>query len=212
MKAKRKLVIFGATAFAERAKYFFDAFSAYETACFTVDRDYRLRDELDGVPLVDFETIVEKYPPTDHALFVAAGYRDLNATRQRVFSEAGASGYDLASFVSSKASIHASTIGAGSFITDNVVVGPFVTAGSGLVISPNTVIGHHSIMGEFTYISAGVTVSGGCSVGARCYIGAGSVLRDGITVADGTFVGMGSVVTKDIIEPGVYFGQPARKK
>ena len=43
------------------------------------------------------------------------------------------------------------------------------------------------------------------------YIGSNSTILP-VTIADDVIIGAGSVVTKDIIEPGVYFGNPARKK
>ena len=41
-------------------------------------------------------------------------------------------------------------------------------------------------------------------------IGAGSNIRDHVTIAKQTLLGMGSVVTKNIIKPGTYFGNPAK--
>ena len=39
-----------------------------------------------------------------------------------------------------------------------------------------------------------------------------SKIHPSISLKPDVIIGAGSVVTKDIIEPGVYFGNPARKK
>jgi UDP-3-O-[3-hydroxymyristoyl] glucosamine N-acyltransferase len=39
-----------------------------------------------------------------------------------------------------------------------------------------------------------------------------AILRDNIRVCDDVKIGMGSLVTKNIEEPGLYYGQPASKK
>ena len=48
-------------------------------------------------------------------------------------------------------------------------------------------------------------------IGNNVLIGSNSTILP-VTIVDDVVIGAGSVVTKDIIEPGVYFGNPAIKK
>lgn len=47
-------------------------------------------------------------------------------------------------------------------------------------------------------------------VGADCWLGARVTVLGGVRIADGCIIGAGSVVTRDLPEPGVYAGAPAR--
>jgi acetyltransferase-like isoleucine patch superfamily enzyme len=46
-------------------------------------------------------------------------------------------------------------------------------------------------------------------IGTRVSIGSNATILP-VTIADGTVIGAGAVVTRDIVAPGVYAGNPAR--
>lgn len=48
-------------------------------------------------------------------------------------------------------------------------------------------------------------------IGNNVWIGAGAIILPGVEIPDDTIIGAGSVVTKTIIKPGVYLGNPARR-
>ena len=41
-------------------------------------------------------------------------------------------------------------------------------------------------------------------------IGSNSVIKEHITIGNNIIIGMGSVVTKNLIDPGVYVGNPCK--
>ncbi len=49
------------------------------------------------------------------------------------------------------------------------------------------------------------------TIGNDCWIGARVIILPGVTVAERVIIAAGSVVTKDLIESGIYGGNPARK-
>jgi len=55
------------------------------------------------------------------------------------------------------------------------------------------------------------TPIGGAHIGKGCLIGTNVTLASGIKIANGTIIGTKANVRKDIIEPGVYIGNPARQ-
>jgi hypothetical protein len=67
----RKLVIFGTGEIAQLAHYYFENDSDYDVVAFTVDEAYLTDREFCGLPVVAFENVADRYPPADHALFVA---------------------------------------------------------------------------------------------------------------------------------------------
>lgn len=82
--------------------------------------------------------------------------------------------------------------------------------GKGTIISSLCVIGANTIIGQNCTITIQTGVSGSARIGNRVWLGIGSKVRDYVSICDDAFIGMGSIVTKDIIEPGVYVGNPCK--
>ncbi|NQZ77983.1 MAG: N-acetyltransferase [Ekhidna sp.] len=121
----------------------------------------------------------------------------------------------------------------GCTLAKNVFVGPFVEIQKKVTIGARTKIQSHSFIcelveiGEDCFIGHGVMFindvfssggpSGGdsskwkkTSIGNKVSIGSNATMMP-VNVCDNVVIGAGSVVTKDITEPGVYAGNPARK-
>ena len=120
----------------------------------------------------------------------------------------------------------------GCTIGDGCFIGPFVEIQRDTVVGARTRIQSHSFLcemvtvGEDCFIGHGVMTindrfkDGGPSsaredwaathIGNRVSIGSNVTLLP-VRICDDVVVGAGAVVTKDISEPGVYAGNPARK-
>src|SRR5689334_23728867 len=101
--APHEIVIFGAEQIAALADFYFTYDSDYTVVAFTVDRAYVKSDTYLGRPLVPFEEVGERYPPREYSMFIAVSYAQLNALRRAKFEAAKALGYELVSYVSSRA-------------------------------------------------------------------------------------------------------------
>ena len=49
-------------------------------------------------------------------------------------------------------------------------------------------------------------------VGKGTWIGTGAIVSNNVNICGGCMIGAGAVVIKDITEPGIYVGVPARLK
>jgi len=121
----------------------------------------------------------------------------------------------------------------GCRLGDDVFVGPFVEIQKQASIGARSRIQSHAFVcelvtiGEDCFISHGVMfindlfATGGpakgerslwrpTSVGNRVSIGSNATILP-VSICDGAVIGAGAVVTKDITEPGIYAGNPARK-
>ena len=78
-------------------------------------------------------------------------------------------------------------------------------------INLNSTIGHDVKIGDFFTCSPGVNVSGNCNIGNKVFIGSKSVIKEHINIGNNLIIGMGSVVTKNLVEPGIYVGNPCKK-
>jgi sugar O-acyltransferase (sialic acid O-acetyltransferase NeuD family) len=194
----RKLVIFGTEATAEVIDFYFTHDSGYEVVAFTVDAAYLDGDHFRGRPLVAFEDLPARFPPGDHAMFIAVGFQKMNALRATKFREARAAGYPLASYVSSKASAWPGFAAAeNTFVMEDNTIQPFVTIGCDTILWSGNHVGHHSSIGDHCFVSSHVVISGRVKVGDYSFLGVNSTLRDGITLGEATMVGAGCVVLTD---------------
>lgn len=132
---------------------------------------------------------------------------DVRVRLHRMLSEAGCR---LATIIASTA--HASkhaTIGEGTVVMHQAVVNADARIGKGCIINTFANVEHDAVIGDYCHISTGTMVNGECMVGNHCFIGSQSVLANCISVGDDIVVGAGSFVRKNIVEKGIYSGNPA---
>lgn len=121
----------------------------------------------------------------------------------------------------------------GCVIGDECFIGPFVEIQRSVRIGARTKVQSHAFIcelvtiGDDCFVGHGVmfindTFAGGAPAGGRqalwgathighkVSIGSNATILP-VTICDGTVIGAGAVVTRDIQEPGIYAGNPARK-
>ena len=204
---KTPLIIFGNGDIAELAHYYFSNDSEYEVVAFAVDASYIKQPLFCGLPVVPFEELTDRYPPESNHLFVALSYSKLNSVRKEKFLAGKESGYELASFISSSATVlNESQIGENCFILEDNTIQPFVKIGDNVTLWSGNHIGHHSMISDHAFIASHVVVSGGVKIGEQCFIGVNATLRDHITVGDRCVIGAGALLLGDAESDGVYLG------
>ena len=104
-----------------------------------------------------------------------------------------------------------SEIGEGSIIMHQALVNSGASIGVNCIINTKSLIEHDCIVGNHTHISTGAVVNGGCKIGDDVFIGSNTVIIQGITITEGVTIGAGTVIARDILDPGTYVGNPARK-
>jgi acetyltransferase-like isoleucine patch superfamily enzyme len=115
---------------------------------------------------------------------------------------------------------------------DGCFVGPFVEIQRGVRIGARTRIQSHSFVCELVDIGDDCVIAHGVmfvndlyatggpargrrelwkstTIGHRVYIGSNATILP-VSICDDVVIGSGSVVTRDIKEPGIYAGNPAR--
>jgi len=206
-----KVVVVGDGETAELAYEYFTHDSPHEVVAFAVERDYRKKGEMMGLPVVDFEDVERLYPPGGHAAFVAVSYTKLNRVRERLFREAKRKGYRCLSYVSSRAFVwHNVEVGENCFIFENNVVQYAVRIGDNVVLWSGNHIGHQTVIKDNVFISSHVVVSGYCEVGENSFLGVNSSVANNVTIARDCLIGMGAVIHKNTEARKVYVGNPGK--
>jgi acetyltransferase-like isoleucine patch superfamily enzyme len=122
----------------------------------------------------------------------------------------------------------------GCRIGDDCFIGPFVEIQRDVSIGPRTRIQSHSFICELVTIGADCVVAHGVMfindtyrtggpargdrtqwratrIADRVSIGSNATILP-VSICSDVVIGAGAVVTRDIVEPGIYAGNPARKK
>ncbi len=200
-----KVVLFGTGKIADVALAHLTHDSPHEVVAFTVDRSYLAEPEHLGLPVVAFEEVRERFPPDEFRMFVAIGYHDLNRARARKYGEAKAKGYELISYVSSRASnVSGIEIGDNSFVLDHAVLQPGSRLGSNVFFWCGNHLGHHASIGDHCYVAGQAVISGGASIEPYCFLGVNATVGHEVVLGAESFVGAAALVTKSAAPRSVF--------
>lgn len=200
-----KIVIFGAGKIADEAYYYLTNDSPHDVVAFTVDGEHLGAGEKLGLPLIAFENVARDYPPSDFKMFVAVGYQDLNKFRARKYEEAKLKGYELISYVSSRASNFGGIeIGDNCFILEFATLQPCARIGNDVFIWSGNHVGHHASVGDHCYIAGNVVISGHTKIEPYCFVGVSATIGHEITIGAESFIGAASLITKNVETRSVY--------
>jgi sugar O-acyltransferase (sialic acid O-acetyltransferase NeuD family) len=202
------VVIFGAGDFARVAHVYLERDSAHRVVAFTAHGDRIATPRLSGLEVVPFERLPESYPPSQCAMFVAIGFKGVNRARAEVYGQCESQGYELISYVNSRAMTWGDVaIGKNCFIFEANVIQPFVRIGNDVVIWSGNHIGHDSTIGDHCFIASHAVISGNVRIGPYCFIGVNATLRDGITIGERCVIGAGALILRDTKANEVYIGK-----
>lgn len=165
--------------------------------------------QLFGFPILKNFTEVKNLFKVDNNFALGIGVPQLRfKLTQRILELGG----EHSSIISCKALV-APVIqwGSGISIMPFAAIFNDVTLGNGILINSFASVHHDSVIGDFTELSPGCRVLGRCKIGSMCSIGTNAVILPNTKISSNVIVGAGAIVTKDIDEPGVYVGNPAKR-
>ncbi len=209
-----KVIIFGVQDFAQLAKFYLDHDSEHDVVAFSVDAQYLPETKtFEGLPVVEFETVEKSYAPSEFKFFAPMSPARMNRLRESVYQRIKEKGYELISYVSSKATVFPGVpIGDNCFILEDNTIQPFTSIGNNVVLWSGNHIGHHSVIKDHVTFTSHVVLSGHCVVEPFSFFGVNATIRDRVRIAEGSFIAMAAAVTRDTEAWGVYKGNPAQKE
>lgn len=206
---KKKLILFGDSAFAEIAYEYFTQDSDYEVVAFTVTKEYNKRQNLFGLPIINFEDIEKKFSPKNYKMHICLVYNQLNRIRRKFYLNAKAKGYDLINYISSKSFVWKNVVfGDNCFVFEDNTIQPFVKIGSNNVLWSGNHIGHHSKIGSHNFISSHVVISGFCEIGDSNFMGVNSTVGNNLKIGSDCLIGSFTHIVKNIQDGSLIKGMP----
>lgn len=210
---KKKLVIVGAGETGNLAHYYFENDSDYAVVAFSEEQQYLSSDEFQGLPVVPFEQIESKYPPSEYEAFVASGSAELSKLRTRLYLECKKKGYKMASYISTHAFIGKNVeFGDNCFILEDNTIQPFVKIGNNVTMWSGNHVGHQSSIGDHCFITSHVVISGFVNIGRNCFIGVNSSIANNLEIGDYCLIGLGSIVPKSLESYSIVKAPYAKKQ
>src|SRR5262245_31674933 len=97
-----KVIIFGCGRGADTAFRYIAKDSPHQICGFTVESDYLQRQSFHSLPVVAYESIVERFPPAEFAMFIPLGFQGMNTLRANKYLDAKRKGYRFISYINSQ--------------------------------------------------------------------------------------------------------------
>jgi sugar O-acyltransferase (sialic acid O-acetyltransferase NeuD family) len=157
-----------------------------------------------GIPVLG--KTEDRFDFAEHPFVIAIGN---NAVRQRM-AEAGK--LTWATVIHPAAVVSPSArIGAGTVVMAGAVINADARVGDHCIVNTGAVVEHDNALEDYVHISPNAALGGTVHIGELTHVGIGACVRNNVNICGGCTVGAGAAVVKDIAEPGVYAGVPARR-
>lgn len=206
----KKLVIFGASSFAEIAQDYFQS-SNFEVIAHVIDPGFETSiNSVSGIPVVVFgSSEFEKTLNKAEYFYIASTYTQLNRLRSRKFNLFRSLGLKPASYVSPHAYIHKSAkLGEHLFIFENNVIQLGVQIEDNCILWSGNHIGHHSKIETNVFISSHVVISGHVTIGANSFLGVNSTIQNNVLVGKDNWISPNVLITKNTLDNSLYRSSP----
>ncbi len=211
-KIMEKIIIFGTGQTAEIVYKYFEKDKSFEVVAFTADRDFIKKERIFDLPVVPFDTILNKYPINEYKMFVAIGYKNLNKLRAEKYNEAKNKGYQLVNYIDKDSGINPDiVIGDNCLVLENQSIQPFSEIGSNVFVWGSVVIAHHSTIANHCWITSGVSIAGNTKIGDFCFIGINATIGHMVQIGRKCFIGAGAIITKSAEDNSVFIEKETEK-
>jgi sugar O-acyltransferase (sialic acid O-acetyltransferase NeuD family) len=176
--------------------------------------DLRNNGTLLGIPYLgaDDELATLASRPARLNAVLAVGQIGLGETRCNLWMRLRSHSLSFPLIVSPGSNVNEEVSGAeGAVVMDGAVINSGATIGRGAIVNTNSTVEHDAVLGDWVHVAPGATICGDVKVGSYSMIGAGATVIEGRKIAARCVVGAGATVLRDLTEPGVYAGTPARR-
>lgn len=144
----------------------------------------------------------------------AIGIGQVNVTHRRheLVDRVREVGFNFPVIVSKDAIVNEDVlIGEGSQLFDGTIINSGTRIGNFSIINTKATVEHDCTIGDYCHVATSAVLSGGVEVGDFSMIGSNAVVVQYKKITSNCMIGSGAVISKDILEGGIYVGNPARK-
>jgi sugar O-acyltransferase (sialic acid O-acetyltransferase NeuD family) len=209
LKAKEKLVVFGAGGHAKVVIDLIEQQGNYEIAGLLDDDIKHQGKHFFGYPVLGMRADLPALLSAQlrHAIVTIGD----NASRAALATFLDQHGWCFASAIHPHASIGRGVeVCPGSVVMAGCVVNADAYLGAQVIINTGATVDHDCRIEDAVHIAPGCHLCGGVSVGQGSLVGAGSTVTPGVRIGRKVIVGAGSTVIRDVADGTKVSGSPAR--
>lgn len=178
-----------------------------------IDVQENLGKKIEGYSIIGTDKDIGKYAAVGFNFLITVGFITSANVRIKLFDTIQKAGGNLVNIISPLAYVSRSArLGQGNIIMHHAIVNAGTVIGDNCIINTKALIEHDVAIADQVHVATTAVINGHCNVGSESMIGSGSIVLQTLSIGANVILGAGSVVTSSIIEPGVYFGTPAKKK
>lgn len=167
---------------------------------------------ISGYSVLGTDENIMDYIPTVDGFLISVGQIEQSNIRSKIYLKVISAGGKMPVIITSDAFVDRNVlIGNGSMVMHRAFINSGVQIGVNAIINSCALIEHDVFIGDHVHISTSAVINGGCCIGNGSFIGSGAILRNNISIGSNVIIGAGTIVVKDLIEPGTYAGNPARR-
>lgn len=205
-----KIIIYGNGDFAKQIYWYFKSDTSFDVVAFCADKKYISDKKIYGLKVYEFETIEKDFKIDSFKMFVAIGYGNMRA-REHMFNKAKNKGYDLVSYVSSKAILSPNIkLGENNAILHGVIIEPNAQIGNNNIIWSSVVVCHDSKIGNHNFIAAGTIIGGFTRIEDLCFIGFNSTILQNLHILNESLIGAKSLQLSNTVNCSKWIGSPSK--
>lgn len=201
----KNLIIFGTGDFARITRYYLESDSDFKIIGFTANKSLIKEKELDGLPVIPFEEIIDTHPPNKFSIIICVAFSEINKKRARIFEQVKNKGYELESYIHSSTKIWDNCeIGENCLIFENNTIQPLVKIGNNVIIQSGNVISHNTTIKDHCFITSSVSIAGHVTIEEYSFLGMNCTVRNRIKIGKECIIGAGAVILKNTKNKQVY--------
>ena len=146
---------------------------------------------------------------TDVEILIAIGYTKMNELREKIYTMLKKDSFSICTWISSKAIVYSDTIGEGTIILPNVMVGPGCKIGKCNFFESSVSLSHDNMIGDFNFFSTNCVLGGFAEIKNHCFMGLNCTVKSDICINDYTLLGSGSNMLNNSKRGGIFW-QPSK--
>jgi sugar O-acyltransferase (sialic acid O-acetyltransferase NeuD family) len=208
---KKKIILVGGGGHCKSCIEVIESTGSYQVEGI-LDVQEKLHQKILNYTIIGTDENIEELARSGHSFLVTAGQIKTSSIRKKLFQIIKDAGGKCETVVANTARVSQyASLGEGSIIMHNAFVNADVQIGDNCIVNTHAVIEHDVTVSNHTQISTMAVLNGGVVIGSDSFIGSNAVINQYLTIGDDVIIGSGSVINKDIIEKGIYAGNPFKK-
>lgn len=165
-----------------------------------------------GLPIIGDDNDIDKIRAHSINIHLGIGQIKNNETRTRLYEYYKNKAFKIINLQAKTAVISSHCeMGDSNTFLHYVTINNSCTIGSNNIFNTKSTVEHDVKIGNNNHISTGAILNGNVEIGHSNFIGSGSIIKEGVRIGNQVIIGAGTVVLNDILNPGIYFGNPAKK-